>query len=359
LKVIVVGAGIVGALTAYRLAQAGAAVTVIDAGQPAGAASGASFGWINASFFLNRAHFDLRARAINAHRRMGDDLGTRAYQWTGALCWEEVGAAFDTQRDDLHALGYTVTEIDRPRFQALEPAVRAPERALLFQSEGAVDLPVLTQEALSAATSLGARVLCGVEVRGLFVAAGRIAGVDWSGGRMDADRVVLATGVGTQRLLTQVDVTLPMVPRPGLILQTEQMPPLVSHILASPEQELRQLPDGRFLAPCAAGHQTDETEAITSDIAAVAEAAAARVSALLQRKVRWSNVRLADRPVPKDGLPVMGACGPEGLYVSTMHSGATLAPIAAEIAAAELLDKPLSQSDAALMASFRPHRFTA
>lgn len=44
MKVVVVGAGIMGALTGFRLAQRGAAVTIIEARQPAAAASGASFG---------------------------------------------------------------------------------------------------------------------------------------------------------------------------------------------------------------------------------------------------------------------------------------------------------------------------
>ena len=50
MKVIVVGAGIVGASIAYHLAAAGAAVTVLDAGAVGAGASAKSFGWINASF---------------------------------------------------------------------------------------------------------------------------------------------------------------------------------------------------------------------------------------------------------------------------------------------------------------------
>ena len=69
-KIVVIGAGIMGASLAYALAGAGREVVVVDAALPASGASGRSFGWINASLFLSRAHFDLRLAGIAAHRRL-------------------------------------------------------------------------------------------------------------------------------------------------------------------------------------------------------------------------------------------------------------------------------------------------
>ena len=45
--VLVIGAGCVGANVAYRLAEGGAAVTVLEAGAPGAGVSGASFAWTN------------------------------------------------------------------------------------------------------------------------------------------------------------------------------------------------------------------------------------------------------------------------------------------------------------------------
>ncbi|WP_298835580.1 FAD-binding oxidoreductase [uncultured Roseobacter sp.] len=357
MKVIVVGAGILGAVTAWNLAAAGVAVTIIEAGQPAGGASGASFGWINASFYSDEDHFRLRAASIGAHHRLAEALGSRAVQWQGCLCWEEQGEAFDAQRDALRALGYAVRELDARAFAAFEPSVRPPERALLFADEGAVDLAVLTQDALNAACSLGARIIAGVPVTALAQTNGRITGVEWAGGTIEADRVVLATGTATPRLLASVDVPLKMPDRPGLIMRTTPQPPLLSHILVSPGQELRQQPDGRLLAPTAASHQGDNSTDVRELPSDLAQRAANRVGALIGQKVDWQDVTLAWRPVPEDGLPVIGRCGPEGLYVTTMHSGATLAPLVGELAAAEVMDRPLGNGDAALLAPYRPQRF--
>ena len=48
IKTIVIGAGVMGASVAYRLAQAGAAVTVLEATRIGGGTSGISFAWTNA-----------------------------------------------------------------------------------------------------------------------------------------------------------------------------------------------------------------------------------------------------------------------------------------------------------------------
>lgn len=359
MKIIVVGAGIIGALTAFRLAQQGADVTVIEAGQPACAASGASFGWINASFHINEDHFHLRVAAMAAHRRLAAELKTRATCWAGTLCWETEGEALDLQHQTLKALGYDVRMLDRRAISALEPSIVAPERALRFADEGAVSLPLLAAEALAAATALGARIISGVSVLGLQERSGIITGVRWFGGIIPADQVLVTAGVATQSLLASVGVTLPMLSRPCLILRTAPMPPLVSHVLVTPGQELRQDQEGRFLAPTVAGHQSDATDSVSDNPMLVADAAAKRVSKLLGQSATWTDVTLAYRPMPGDGLPVMGRCGPAGLYVSTMHSGATLAPIVAEFAAQEVLEMSLSNTEAALIAPYRPQRFTA
>ncbi|MFK7744158.1 MAG: NAD(P)/FAD-dependent oxidoreductase [Roseobacter sp.] len=358
MKVIVVGAGIIGALTAFRLVQHGADVTIIDAGQPATAASGASFGWINANFFGNEDYFHLRHASMRAHRALAHELGSQSVQWQGCLCWEETGDAFDAQYNALKDLGYGVRVVEKAEFQALEPAVAAPDRALLFEEEGAVDLVHLTQDALQAGVSLGLQIITGVAVTRIEVQGDLVRGVRWSGGVIACDQVVLATGVATERLLADVGATLPMLTRPGLMVRSQRMAPVLAHILASPEQELRQDAQGRLLAPAAASHQADTSETITQSPADLADAAMARVSTLLGQPLRWEEVALAHRPVPQDGMPAIGHCGPAGLYIATMHSGATLAPLAGELAAMEVMEQPLTNTQAALIAPYRPQRFT-
>ena len=62
--IVVVGAGSVGANVAYRLAQRGARVTVLDAGAPGGGTSGASFAWTNSFSKTPRDYHDLNVASM-------------------------------------------------------------------------------------------------------------------------------------------------------------------------------------------------------------------------------------------------------------------------------------------------------
>ena len=108
MQVVIIGAGIVGASLAFALSQQGADVSVIDASGPAAGATGRSFGWVNASFYVNKLHHNIRAEGIASYRRLNDALHTNAITWSGCLCLEEQVDAFDNQAADLKAIGYDV-----------------------------------------------------------------------------------------------------------------------------------------------------------------------------------------------------------------------------------------------------------
>lgn len=354
-RIIVTGAGVIGAAIAFRLAQGGARVTVVEATAPAAQASGKSFGWINASFFADAHHFALRHAAIEAHRRLEADLGPTGAEWPGCLWWDRDGAAFDAQAETLTALGYPLREVSRAEFARLEPAVAdPPDRSLLFPAEGAVDLADLTGRLLAAAVRHGAQVICGCPCLGFVTTAGRVTGLRLPQGDLPADQVVLATGTATEALLAGLDIRLPMLPRPGLLLRTQAVPRVLTHILASPEIEIRQDAAGHIHAPAAAAHQADSTPRLAERPDLLADAGLARLRALLPGPdLRWDRATLAWRPVPGDGLPAVGPAGIAGLYVATLHSGATLAPLIGQLVAQEMLEgRP-----APLLAPYRPARF--
>jgi glycine/D-amino acid oxidase-like deaminating enzyme len=72
--------------------------------------------------------------------------------------------------------------------------------------------------------------------------------------------------------------------------------------------------------------------------------------------VRLVDVRLGARPMPADGLPVVGPVpGASGAYVAVMHSGVTLAPVVGRLVATELVDGV----DAKELHGVRPARFPA
>jgi len=353
MRVAIIGAGILGANLAYALSRRGADVTVIEAAGPAAAATGHSFGWVNASFYADAAHFALRAEGIAGYRRLCKDLDLPV-AWSGCLCWEQEGDALTAQAAALVALGYEAQIVSRKDMAYMEPNVAVPERAIFFRSEAAVEPAALTRALLAAS---GARVLMGSRVAGMALQNGCVTGVCIPGGTLPVDRVIVASGIGSADLLAPLGVHLPMLHRPGVIFHTQSLPPMLSHVCVAPIGEFRQLPDGRILMPTAISHQADQSEQIADRLDILADAALARLQKLLPGiALTWQDVSLAQRPVPQDGLPVIGACGPEGLYAAVMHSGITLAPVVAEMLAADVMGQ-MSAAQAALVAPYAPVRF--
>lgn len=327
-KIIIIGAGLIGATLALDLARRGRDVTVIEAGLPAGQATGRSFGWINASFSLSEAHFALRVAGMAAHDRLARHL-PGLHQTSGCLWWEETGDAFDATARRLADAGYPLTRLSRTMLQAREPALRLPPaEALHFPTEGWVDAAALTRAALAAS---GARVLSGLAAR-LWVEGDQIRGVDTDLGPIAADQVVIAAGTASPALLAPMGLHLRMLHRPGLLVRSAPLPGLrLSYILAAPEQELRQEADGRLLAPAAAFHQSDTGENLADPLGQAA-ATMNRIGAMLgQDGLRVESVLRAERPVPGDGLPAVGAVDAvSGLWLAVLHSGVTLAAVVAE-----------------------------
>jgi D-hydroxyproline dehydrogenase subunit beta len=349
--ILIIGAGIIGAAIAHRLAPR-ARVTVLEAASPAAGASGKSFGWINASFFANPAHHRLRVEAIAAWHRLGPP--GRDVQWSGTLWWEESGDAFDAMAATLRELDYPLREIVATEFRALEPRIAMPpDRALHFTAEGAVDPAALTAHLLAAAADHGAQLWSGAGIRGLATSDAGVIGVLTDQGPVFADHVILATGTATESLLAPLDIPLPMVRRPAVLLRTQRLPPVIRHILVGPDGELRQDADGHLLTPAALSHQSDASDILVATPGTLADEGIARVATLFpDLDLRWTAVTVASRPMPADGLPVVGQVMP-GLTVAVMHSGVTLAALMGELVAAEVL----GQGPSPWLAPYRPTRF--
>ncbi|MGI8913772.1 MAG: FAD-dependent oxidoreductase [Chloroflexota bacterium] len=122
-RVVVIGAGVVGAAVAYRLAGVGAQVTLVDQGAPGEGTTSTSFAWLNANHKPPAAYHTLNVAGIAAHTRLGIDLG--AAPWlhpTGNLTCVVGATAAKGLAAHVIALqgsGYAAQLIDRQRAQEL------------------------------------------------------------------------------------------------------------------------------------------------------------------------------------------------------------------------------------------------
>src|SRR5215472_12955724 len=81
-RIVVVGAGIIGSCLAYELARAGERVVLAESGVPGGGASAVSYAWLNSNSFDDPGYHALRVLGMSAYTELADGLG--ADEWLHA-----------------------------------------------------------------------------------------------------------------------------------------------------------------------------------------------------------------------------------------------------------------------------------
>src|SRR5690606_19487045 len=130
------GGGVIGASVAYRLAQASADVTLVDAGRIAEGTSLTSFAWVSACEKIDSdSYYRLSLAAVEAHSDLVAEFGSEGnwYKRPGVIQW--VGAVYEglslsqspleQKLARLEALGYPAELIGPEGLAQLEPSLRA------------------------------------------------------------------------------------------------------------------------------------------------------------------------------------------------------------------------------------------
>ena len=372
--VAVIGAGIVGACIAARLAEKNTPVLLLDKGEPGYGTSNASYAWVNANQKLPRAYFDLSVAAMAEYQRLAwQHAPATWYHRDGNLVWfADPGQAADLAERvaRLQAWGYAAELI--PVSQAiadLEPALaggdtRPGAQIAWFPEEAWVDALAMTERLVAAARHAGGRVLTGPdrEVVSISRDGGRVTTITLRGGQtLPVRAVVNAAGAAGTAVAAMVGRKLPMQDSPGMIVRAT-LPDGVETLTRLNDREVIAMrPDGpgRVLialdaesvseiaglppGPLSISHPlVGRMLALAADAAPVL-AAAQPVAAVI-----------APRPIPADGYPSVGGV-PEipGYFEAITHSGVTLAPLIGRVLAAGILGQPPDP----LFAPYRPDRF--
>ena len=368
LRIIVVGAGIVGASIAYHLSRCkDVAVTVLERDEPCAGASGHSFAWLN-SFGKDPVtyhHFNRRSMDIwdRFARRLGMDLDLH---WGGELRWERAPERVEALRQrikQLQAWGYPIRIISSDELRELEPGLSPGPVTIASLSEidGRVNPLKVIEACLQRACEAGAMVHTQTPVNELCPdERGKIEAVNTPNGEISCDVVVLANGTAVTELAATAGVHIPQQRSPGIVIRTDPQPPILQNVsvLHLPpinenrhEIHLRQSADGTLAIGQGSQESVDRDDSQE------------HADALLSRAVHYlptlAGARaiptpVGYRPMPIDELPVMGFCdAAPNLYIALMHSGVTLAPLVGELATLEIVEGARVE----MLASYRPERF--
>lgn len=377
--VVVVGAGVIGLASAWRLAQRGASVAVVDPA-PGSGASGVAAGMLapvtearlgeDALLRLNLASL---ARwpgfAAEVEAASGRAVGFRTDGTLVVAADADDRAALDDLASRHRAMGLTVESLRGREVRRLEPGLAPGIRTgLLAADERSVDPQALVAALLVAADEAGVvRLRAAVERIVLDADTARATGVavlgdpESSGPRtIAAGTVVLAAGCRSRDLGgVPDDVRPPVRPVKGQVVTLRQPPgdPLVTRTLRGVVHGatvyLVPRDDGRVIVGATVEERGWDTTATAGGAYELLRDALELVPGLDDAEL--VDVRAGLRPGSPDDLPMVGASGIDGLVMATGHyrNGIVLTPITADAVAAVVSGDPVPGE----VATCDPRRF--
>jgi len=347
MRIAVVGAGILGASTAYHLAAAGAEVFLVDSsaqGRATAAGAGIICPW--ASLSDDAEWYELACAGARYYPDLISQLAEAGetdvrYRKTGAL------SAPGDERIDLverrfreRAAGAPeagiISRLDPQEARALFPPLARERAALHIEGGARVDGAALAAALSRAARTHRARVFTGSAM--LKHGHDRVTGIAIGRQSFDADAVIITAGVWVNSLLAPLGLRMMVEPQRGQIIHlrlpgagTANWPSLLPmnefYLLAFDDSRVvvgatREIGAGMDYRVTAGG----QAEVLNAGLAIAPGLASAT---LLETRVGF-------RPVSASGKPQLGRVrGCEGLLVGNGmgRSGLTIGPLAGKLLA--------------------------
>lgn len=343
---LIVGAGLIGMLTARELRAAGLRVSLIDRGMGGREASWAGGGilsplypWrypdpVNALARWSQQQYpDLLAEI---HAQSGIDP---EYERSGLLILDDGDVA------DVSAwaerFGAHLERADASRQHALEPALGTPSPQAWWLPEVAqVRNPRLVKSLRQALERQGVNFIEQRVVSGFRREGDRVTGVETDAGFLAAEHLVVAGGAWSGDLLRATGLDLPVTPVRGQMILFRARPGQVRHIVLDAGRYVIPRRDGRTLVGSTlerVGYDKSTTEEALADL----RTAALRLIPALggcDVEHHWAGLR----PGSPTGIPCV-ARHPElsNLYMNAGHyrNGVVLGPASARLLADVLLGR--------------------
>jgi glycine/D-amino acid oxidase-like deaminating enzyme len=355
MRVLIVGAGVIGTSIAYHLAARGANAVVLERQAVACAASGKSGGFLALDWCDGTPLMALARRSFALHSELAGSLeGDWGYRRMTTYAGE--GGRSSTLK-----LGAERGWIS--------PDVAIAGQIGSINTTAQVHPAAFTIGMMGAAEALGAELRLG-EAEGLLRRDGDVVGVLFDGEALEADAVVIA--MGPWSILAAKWLPLPPVfglKGHSLVFQTGATIPPEALFLEYAE------PGGSMLSPevfpradgttYVCGISSESFLPIDPGLVAPDDGAIDRLKALCDRmspilaKAPVLASQACLRPLTADGLPLIGAVpGARGAYVATGHSvwGILNAPATGEAMAELILDGAARSTD---LSPFDPARLAA
>ena len=339
---IIIGAGIIGLLTARELSQAGLKVCVLDQSAVGRESSWAGGGilsplypWRYSQPVQQLAHWSqqvypdlvnelMQDTGIDPERRESGLLVLDSSETAAAQKW---AASYPTRLEMLDK----VQLIDL--VPNLAPQLNtAAAQSLWFPDIGQVRNPCLVKSLNQDLLLRGVEIREQTQVESLLIYKGKIKGVRTSVGNIESDKVIACSGAWTHDLLQDSDSKVDVQPVKGQMLMYKASPDLLSQIILKQDRYVIPRRDGRILVGSTLEHTGFDKSISQQANEDIQKAATSIIPALANYPIerQWAGLR----PGTAEGVPYIYADeNIEGLYVNCGHfrNGVVLGPASARL----------------------------
>jgi D-amino-acid dehydrogenase len=340
-KIIIIGAGILGVTTAYKLAKYGIQVTIVDRNddaQATRAAAGIICPWLAQR--RNKAWYQLAKGGANIYpdlisELISDGETNTGYKRVGALgLHTDVDKLLQTEKRvldrkiDAPEIGI-VSLLDKQETNDLFPLLDNNYQSIHVSGAARVDGRALRQSLLNAAIKHGATIINGNAQLSYY--GNNITGVKINGEILEADKVIAVSGAWMNELLKPLGVDFGVYPQKAQIIHLS-MPGLKTNhfpvIMPPNNQYMLTLNDHRIVI--GATHETKagfDNRVTASGVHEVLAKALEVAPGLADSTIL--ETRVGFRPFTPGSLPVIGPLpGFNGLLLANGlgASGLTIGP---------------------------------
>jgi D-hydroxyproline dehydrogenase subunit beta len=219
-EVAVVGAGIVGAATAWELHARGVDVALLDRGEVSGATTGLGEGNVLCSDKEAGPELDLTLAGLDVYDELEERFGDEGrIRRKGALVVhraQETWAREAVRVERLRAAGAHGYLVDVADVRAMEPQLTGDVAGASFFPADLQCAPRAIARALAGGLP---RVHTGVEVHGVALEHGRVTALPTSDGTLACGAAVIAAGPWSRALAEAAGLALPLEPRKGQLVR--------------------------------------------------------------------------------------------------------------------------------------------
>lgn len=372
--VVIIGAGVIGAATAYFASLKGLRVTVLEQGAPGSGTSSACEGNILVSDKELGPELELTRYSLSVWH---SDLEEHKDLWEFESKGGVIVASRESSLESLNrvmaaqaSFGVSVAPLDATDLRALEPNINpAALGGASYPEDCQVQPMLVVAHLLRLARQNGAEVISNTKVTGFLRRGDSVMGVRTTAGDFHAGAVVNCAGTWAGQLAALAGVRVPVLPRRGFVMVTEPLPPMVHHKVYAAEyiDNVGSSDAGLQASPVVEGTASgtiligSSRERVGFDSRVSTEALQRMAANALELFPFLEQVKVLRhyhgfRPYCPDHLPVIG---PDervpGLWHSAGHEGAGIGlsagtgKLLAQALAGETTDLPLDE--------FAPARF--